>query len=126
MKHIKRLLVVVVVLGVAILFIVAFKLGGVVKAAAEGMGPKVLGVPVTLEKAKVSPLTGKAHLGGLDIGNPEGFNTESLFKLSDVAVDMQVGSIAKDKVIINSIEINAPEITFEGSLKGSNIKKLLE
>lgn len=126
MKWLKRIILVVVLLLVVVLVTAMFFLGSVVKNAAETFGPEVLGVDVKLASAKVFPLRGKVRLKGLLIGNPEGFKTPSMFEMGELAVDIDVKSVFTDRVIIDRILIDAPKITFEGSLKGSNISRLLE
>lgn len=36
------------------------------------------------------------------------------------------GSLFSDKIVVQSIDVKAPEITFEGSLSGNNLSKILE
>lgn len=126
MKWIKRILVVLVVLVVLAVVVASFFLGSVIKTSVNTLGPELMGVDVKLDSASVSPLRGKASLKGLVIGNPEGFKTPSAFELGEIYVDLDLKSLASDRIIIRKILIDAPEITFEGSLKGSNISKLME
>lgn len=125
-KALKIIGVVLVVLVLAAVLVVGFKLGSMIKAGVETVGPKFTGGPVTLEKAFVRPFSGKGRLQGLVIGNPKGYETPSAFELGEVAVKLDVGSLTGDTILIENIYIEGPEITFEKSLKKSNIAQILE
>lgn len=124
--------IVVVSLGLVFLaLLVAFVfgfvlLGSVVKAGVEKVGPVVLKVPVKLEGAAVSVFNGKGQLKGFEIGNPEGFKSANAIKVGSVAVAIQPKSVFADKVVIPSIRVDGPEITYETDLKGSNLSKILD
>jgi len=124
MKWVRRILLTIVVLVVIVLVVVTFFLGAVVKKSVETVGPKVVGVPITLEKARISVLLGQAKLSQLVVGNPEGFKTPSAFALGELKIDLDVASLLSDRIVIREILVDAPEITFEGSLKGSNLGAL--
>lgn len=98
--------------------------GAIVKNAVNGVGPMVMGVPVTLEKAAFQPLSGKIRLTGLIVGNPEGFKTRSLFSLGDVDIVLDVRSLFKDTIVIRRIAVLAPHITYERGLLESNFSAL--
>jgi hypothetical protein len=126
MKWIKRILIVLLLLVVAVVLVLNFFLGDLVKKGAETAGPAALGVPVTLEKAEFRLLRGQVKLHGLVVGNPEGFNTPSLFQFSQVEVKLKPASLLSDTIIIEKVLIEAPVITYERGLRTSNINKLLD
>lgn len=98
--------------------------GVIVKNTINRVGPLVMGVPVTLDKATFKPLSGKIRLTGLVVGNPEGFKTRSLFSLSDVEIALDVKSLFKDTIVIHKIAVVAPHITYERGLLESNFSTL--
>lgn len=116
-------LVLVVVLSVVLLAVV-FVGGSLIKNGVNTFGPTALGVPVTLQSAKFMPLRGKIQLTKLHVGNPEGFKTPGLFDLGDVDIELDAGSLFSDTIVIHKIYVNAPEITYERGLLGSNFSKL--
>lgn len=126
MKLIKWLLGIIVVVVIMAVSIVAFSLDAIVKAGVEKIGPQVTGVDVTLESVKFSLVRGRCILEGLLVGNPDGFKTPSAIELGKLRVVMKPMSVFSDEIQIEEIYINAPQITFEGSRKGSNISKLME
>jgi uncharacterized protein involved in outer membrane biogenesis len=116
----------VVIVIVLAIVVVGFHLGGVIEAAVETAGPTFTGGPVTLEKAFVRPFTGIAHLESLVVGNPDGYKTPSAFEVDEVSMKLNVQSLASDTIIIEEILIDGPAITFEKSLRKSNIAKILD
>ena len=121
-KIVVFLLVVVIVVGL----IAVVKLDSLIKTSVETIGPQVTGVAVTLEKVSLSLLKGELKLKGLVVGNPEGFSTPSAMSLGSFEARLNVKSLLSDKIIVEQVLIKAPEITYEGSLKGSNLSKLME
>jgi hypothetical protein len=125
-KWLVRIGLALVVLCVAALVLVWVYLDSIVKRGVEKVGPTVTKTDVRLKGVKLSPFSGNGELQGLLVGNPEGFKTPSAIQVQSVAVSLQPKSVMGDKVIVRSININAPQITFEGGLQGNNLSKLLE
>ncbi len=115
-------LVVLVTVGIVV---VTLKLDGIIKSGVETIGPKIAKVSIKLDDVSVSALSGKGELKGLVIGNPEGFKTEFAIKVGGVSVGVQPSSVFSSKIIVNSISVTGPEITFEGGLKDNNLTKIL-
>lgn len=119
----KGLLITVSVILVLIVALM-LSLGQIIKAGVNTAGPKLAGVPVHLDGVVVNPLTGMVHIKGLVIGNPEGFNTPSAMELGEFKIDLVMGSLFTDTIIIKQILIDAPQITYEKGLKSSNLSTL--
>jgi uncharacterized protein involved in outer membrane biogenesis len=113
-------LILLLVLGVV------FVSGPLIKHVVNTAGPRLLGVPVTLQKAAFSPFTGRLTLQGLYVGNPAGFKTPGLFELDTLDIDVDMTTLFKPVVVITEIRIAAPEITYEWAIKDSNIGALLD
>jgi hypothetical protein len=126
----KKLIVVflgLVFLALLVAFVFGFVfLGSVVKAGVEKVGPIVTQVPVKLDSANLSIFSGKGSLQGFELGNPQGFKAPNAIKVGSVGVAVVPKSVFGDKVIIQSIRVEAPEITYETDLKGNNLSKILE
>lgn len=116
---------VLAILGVVALLVVAMNLGSIVKAGVETVGPKLTKTTLTLDKASFSIFGGRAELGGLVVGNPTGFKTDSSIKVGEIALQVKPSSVASSTVEIDEITIKAPVITYEQALTGNNISKLL-
>ncbi|WP_138223259.1 hypothetical protein [Nibricoccus aquaticus] len=115
-----------VALALVAILIVSFMLGSIVKKAVNHAGPQITQTSVVLENAKISPFSGKGTLKGLTVGNPAGWTTPRAFYLGEISIDIEPGSITKDTIVINSIIINEPEITFETKITTSNLQDLLK
>jgi len=125
----KKILLGIVVGIVALVVIIAlalhFFLDGAVKEGVETIGPKMAKVDVKLDEVHISLLGGEGSLKGLQIGNPEGCKTPHAISVGTVSVALKPGSLLSDKIIIKSINVQAPEITFEGGLSGNNLSRIL-
>ena len=129
MKVVVRLLVLIGVVGIVAVVLVGLSLNALVKGGIETMGPQVLGVPVTLEDVDIALLSGKNMRAGLTqlvIKNPEGYKTASAVSLPDIRVHVDRNSLLTDTVIVEEMLIVAPAMTFEWSLRGSNLGTIQE
>lgn len=119
-KIIVGILVTLAVLLVVAVLIIGAHLGDLVKAGLELEGPKLTQTPLTVDAVDISLLGGSAHVKGLVLGNPQGYQAPQSLVVSNAAVSLVIGSALKDKVIIHSIEVRGLEVTFEGNPLGQN------
>lgn len=117
------LAMVVVLTGFMAVFLL-FSMDSLVTMAIEKYGSEALEAKVTLDETKISVTSGKGTLKGLTVENPKGFETDTAFKLGEISLQLDVGSITKDTVIIKEVIISAPEITYELGADGSNLDAL--
>jgi hypothetical protein len=125
-KIIIRVGIVVVVLLVVVLAVVFFSLNSIVKKGVETVGPKLTQVEVRLGSADLSPFSGSGTLAKLFVGNPTGYKTPSAIEVGSVKVAVEVGSVMSDTIVVDEINIQAPEITIEGTFSGNNLSKILD
>ncbi len=111
-------LIVILVVGVLVLY---SSLGAIITQAVNTQGPEIVQASVNLKETEIDATSGKGTLRSLVIGNPEGFETESLFKMDEIQITLDIDSITSDTVVIKEISIQAPEITYELGGNGSNI-----
>ena len=72
MKRALKWIVSVVIAVVIVVFLVlTLGLSGIVSRAVTGIGPKLTKTSIKLDEVSLSVLTGKGHIRGLEIGNPE-------------------------------------------------------
>lgn len=117
----KTVLKFILFIFLAIILVMFFFGGPVIKNAVNKTAPIALGVPVSIGDAQLYPVRGILKLSDLVIGNPEGFKTESLFKMKELYFHFNVPSFFTKKVIIHEISIIGPEITYEATMNGSNV-----
>jgi len=115
----------VLVLVIAVVALIFSLDSGIEKAVEEG-GSYALKVPVELDGVSVSLTGGKASLKGLTVANPKGFETDRAIYLGEAALEIKLASVTGDVIEIPEIRVIKPELTVEGSMKGSNISKLME
>jgi len=114
-------LLVLVVIG---LYFLLTSLNSIVKAAIEKVGSDATQAQVRLKEVDIQITSGKGAMRGLTVGNPSGFKTERAFSLGEISLQVDVGSVTKDTVVIKEIVIAAPEVTYELASGGSNIDTL--
>ena len=124
-KILVRLCVALVVLIILVALGVHFFLDSAVKKGVETVGPKLTKVDVKLDGVHISLLSGSGKLKGLVVGNPDPYKSPHSISVGTAALELKPSSLLADKLIIKSINVEAPEITFEGGLGGNNLKKLL-
>jgi hypothetical protein len=115
------ILAVVVIAIVGIFVYVYSNLDSIVKDAVEKYGPQYTGVAVKLDKVELSPENGQGKLSGLLIGNPKGYKTDAAFRLGSISMVIDIKSLTSDTIVIKSIAIDAPDVTYEFGEGGSNI-----
>jgi uncharacterized protein involved in outer membrane biogenesis len=115
-------LIVLLVVGI---LAVSFFLDGAIKRGVETLGPKLTKVDVKLDKVSLSLLSGAGKINGLVVGNPVGFKTPQAISVGSASLALKPGSLLSDKIIITSIQVEAPEITLEIGLNGNNLGKIL-
>jgi uncharacterized protein involved in outer membrane biogenesis len=115
--------VIIVILIVAVGALYLFG-GSAVKAAIEKLGPEMTQSKVTLGKVDISLTSGEGRMVDLFVGNPAGFDTDSAFKLGEIGVKVDVGTVTSDVIVIKEILVRAPEITLEVNSKGTNLNQI--
>ena len=118
------LIALVVVLVLAVLAVGLF-LDKAIKRGVETFGPRLTKVDVTLQSVSLSLFSGSGTIKGLVVGNPKGFTTPSAMNVGIASLSLEPRSLLSDKIVIRSINVQGPEITFETDFKGNNLKKIL-
>ena len=118
--------IVLVVLTVVVVIGVGLFLDSIVKKGMETVGPKITQVSIKVDAVNLSLLNGSAKVKGFVIGNPEGYKTPQAIRIGSAAVGVNPLSVFSDKIVIRSVRVEAPEITFEGGLGGNNLSKIMD
>ena len=114
------------VLIVVAIVAVGFFLGSIVKKGVETVGPQIAKVDVKLDSVSLSVLSGSGTIKGLIVGNPEGYKSPQAISVGTASVSVSPGSVLSDKVVVRSIRVESPEITFEGGLTKNNLTTILD
>lgn len=124
MKKIKKILIVLAVIIViavlAVSIVISTMLDKIAKTAIETVAPMITQTTVTVDSIKISLLTGSVGVNDFVIGNPAGYQTPFAVSVGKASVSVSPASLLLDKIVVHSISVNAPEITFEGNPFGAN------
>jgi uncharacterized protein involved in outer membrane biogenesis len=71
-------------------------------------------------------LTGSAKVKGLVVVNPDSYKTPNAISVGLAEVGVNPLSVLSDKIVVRSIHVESPEITFEGGLGGNNLSKIMD
>ena len=116
---------VLVVIVVAALVIGLSKLGPIIKTAVNNYGPKITKTEVRVDDVGISLFAGQAKLKDFYLGNPKGFNSPQAMSVKAIYVDVDEKSITGNPIIIDRIEVVAPEINYEKMSRTDNFKTIL-
>jgi uncharacterized protein involved in outer membrane biogenesis len=125
-KIISTVILVVVALVVVTLIVIGVFLDRIVKKAIEVYGPQMTQTSVTVDTVHLSLLTGSAKVKGLMVGNPKEYKSPEAIAAGTIAVGVDPMSVFSQKIVIHSIRLESPEVTFEGGLAGNNLSQLLD
>jgi uncharacterized protein involved in outer membrane biogenesis len=124
-KFIMRFLIALVVVAILAVLAAGLFLDGMIKRGVETFGPKLTKVDVKLQSVKLSLFSGACTIKGLVVGNPAGFKTPSAINIGEATLALKPNSLLSDKIVIETFNVQAPEITFETDLKHNNLSKIL-
>lgn len=103
-------LLVLIIGGVVVLY---SNLGDVIKEAIQRFGSEATQAIVIVDNVDLDVTNGKTSLSGFVVGNPAGFKTDSAFELGNVAVQVDTSSLDSDTIVIKTVQIDGPKITYE-------------
>ena len=112
----KALLAIVLVLAAAIgggIWWLHGNLDGLLKSAIEDYGSKMTQAKVSVGAVELKATDGKGAIRGLVVGNPAGFKTAHAMQVAEIAVEVDVATLAKDVVHVKRIAIVAPDVIYE-------------
>ncbi len=125
MKKIMLIGSAVVIIIIVLLVLGVSNLGPIIKTAVNTYGPKITKTDISLSDVGISIFSGEAKLKDFRLGNPKGFKSPNAVSVGSVFVDVDEGSLTGDTIIIDKIEIAAPEITYEKTAGTDNFQALL-
>ena len=116
-----------VLVGVVIILLVVgvSNIGPIIKKAVNTYGPKITKTQVKLGDVDVSLLSTEAKLKDFILGNPEGFKSPQAMSVKSIHLNVDEKSLTKDTIIIDKIEVVAPEITYEKIRSTDNFQTIM-
>ncbi|USG62080.1 hypothetical protein NBZ79_03715 [Sneathiella marina] len=99
-------------------------IGSVIQGAVENYGSEITKSPVTVQEAEFSPTSGDATIFNLVVGNPVGFSPDNAFSFPNIILQIDPETISQDTMVIKRIKIEAPEIIYEITEDGDNLRTI--
>jgi len=125
-KIIIRMLLGVIILAAAAVLIAGLFLDRIVKKGIETFGPQIAKVDIKVEAVHIGLISGSCTVKGLVVGNPAGYKAVRSVSIGRAGISVSPGSLFSNKIVIRSIRIDAPEVTFEGGIKNNNLTRILD
>ncbi len=113
------------VVVIAVVIMVASNLGPMIKTAVNTYAPDITKTRVSLGEVDISIFSAKAEIKDFFLGNPKGFKSPHAIKVGSIYVDVDEKSITGDTIIIDRIEVVAPDINYEKSGRTDNFRTIL-
>lgn len=118
------LLVVLVAAGITS-FVLVKNIDRMATAAIDEAGDELLESGVSIESAKIGVFDGTLKLSGFVISNPEGFSSQPALSVGSVVLDVDLGTISDEVIVVQKVEILNPQVTYEIDANGvSNMDAL--
>lgn len=125
-KILSTILLVLAGLTIVTFIVIGVYLGQIVKKGISVYGPELTQTRVSVDTVALSLLTGSAKVTGLQIGNPQGYKSTNAVTVGTIAVGVDPTSVFSRKIVIRSLRLESPQITFEGGLSGNNLSQILD
>ena len=116
----------IVVIIVIVLVVGISNLGPIIKKAVNTYGPQITNTEVKLGNAGISLFSAEAELKDFFLGNPKGFKSPQAMSVKSIYVNVDEKSITGNPIIIDRIEVAAPEITYEKIRGTDNFQTILK
>ncbi len=111
---------------IAVFLVLTLSLDYLVKSSIEEVGSEMAGTTVTVESVSVSPFTGSGSIEGIEVDNPEGFETEHALRLGRMDIRLDLGTVLSDTLIIEEIIIHNPAVSVTQKVPENNLKILMD
>ena len=118
----RRLLNILIGILIVLVLLVIFR-DFAIKHSVEKAGSLIVGTPIKCGHFS-SSLSGKVHIKDLTVGNPEGYHNPHAFKLGEVRVDLNVGTIFSEKVEVRDVYVEGVSVDYELKLGRSNLGEI--
>ena len=122
MKKLVIALVAVLVVGggVAVGYYFLSNLNSLVAGAIEQHGSRVTDTQVGVSGVDISLREGRGSITGLRVANPDGYAAQDAFSLGNITLDIDLGSVREDPIVIDEIRVQGPVINAELNKTGSS------
>ncbi len=124
----KRGFTIMMAVGLAIfcaaIITVYVSIGSIIVDTIEATGSDITQTAVTLKEADFSTTTGLTTLVQLKVKNPNGFKSKHAFSFDKIELWIDPETLGEDTLHIKSLVLVAPEIVYEFTRSGDNLRTL--
>lgn len=117
----KKVILALLLLKIIASIVFLYALDIIATRAFNHYGSKIIGMQVHVDDVAVSLLHSTVTINNLLVQSPKGFSNPYVLDLKTISVKMDVMSMLKDVVRINSIIIDSPIVIYEVGPDGDNI-----
>lgn len=108
---ITAVVLVIVIAGVAVYLYNS--IDSIVKNAIERSGTEITGTKVSVGSVDISLRSGRGTIRNVRVKNPDGFTGEDAVTLGEVTLELDVGSLNRDPIVIQEIRVHTPVVNAE-------------
>jgi hypothetical protein len=101
----------IVIAGVAVYLYNS--IDSIVKNAIERSGTEITGTKVSVGSVDISLRSGRGTIRNLRVANPDGFSKNNAVEFGELTLDLDVGSLNRDPIVIQEIRVKAPLVNAE-------------
>jgi hypothetical protein len=123
---VKRILIGLIVLLVVVVAAVAFSVDRILSEGIERGGSYALGVQTRVGFVRLSLLDGSFRLRGLRVENPPGFDEANFLRLGSAAMDVDLGTLRQDVVVVPLFRLDGIEVALEREGSKTNYGAILQ
>ena len=116
---------VLVIIAIILLIVGVSNLGPIIRKAVNTYGPGMTKTEVRIGDVGISIFSGEAKLKDFYLGNPRGFKSPQAMIVKSIYVDVDEGSLTGKTIVIDTIEVVRPDITYEKKGRTDNFKTIL-
>jgi hypothetical protein len=103
-----------------------FYIDAIARKGVEIAGTYALGVPTTLDKADVAIFHGHVELDGLRVADPKGFDSPYFMQAPQLVVDVSLGSLRSDRVVVPLLHIDGLAVVMEKRNSVANYQVIMD
>jgi len=119
-------LVVLLIVGiVGVVFLGLSQIDRIAKEAIERGGTYAMQVDTTVETVDVNLTAGTATMNGLNIANPNGFDTDHFINLGDSSASVNIETINSDTIVMPEITLSGIDVILDKGGNPSNYNTIL-
>jgi hypothetical protein len=88
------------------------------------IGREILQAPLTIQGYHIKVDSMTLVLEGVSVGNPEGFQMAEAIRVDEIQIKLNPMTLLREVWTIRELQVRGVQVTWEGSLRGSNIARL--